>query len=70
MYNVMYCYEVVHKGLYDKALSRELYKTLDECIKVIENKSDEPQRVDGRMSGVRYESDSYIYIIYEMNVKG
>lgn len=66
----MYCYEVVHKGLYDKALSRELYKTLDECIKVIESKSDKPQRVDGRMSGVRYESDSYIYIIYEMNVKG
>ena len=70
MSNVMYCYEVVHKGWYDKTLSRELYKTLDECIKVIESKSDKPQRVDGRMSGVRYESDSYVYIIYEMNVKG
>ena len=35
-----------------------------------ESKSDKPQRVDGRMSGVRYESDGYVYIIYEMNVKG
>ena len=70
MDNVMYCYEVVHKGCYDKTLSKEAYKTLDECIKVIENKSDKPQRVGSRMNGVRYESDLYIYIIYEMNVKG
>lgn len=70
MDNVMYCYEVVHNGWYDKTLSREVYKTLDECLKVIENKSDKPQRVDSRMSGLRYESDLYIYIIYEMNVKG
>lgn len=66
----MYCYEVVHKGLYDKALSRELYKTLDECIKVIESKSDKPQRVANHVSTMQYESDLYIYIIYEMNVKG
>lgn len=70
MDNVMYCYEVVHKGRYDKTLSREVYKTLYECIKVIENRSDKPQRVDSRMSGLRYESDLYIYIVYEMNVKG
>lgn len=70
MDSVMFCYEVVHKGWYDKTLSREIYKTVDECIKVIENKSDKPQRVDSRMCGMRYESDLYIYIIYKMNVKG
>lgn len=70
MTNVMYCYEVVYKRGHSRTLSREIYKTLKECVKVIESRHDKPQRVAKHVSTMQYESDLYIYIIYEMNVKG